>query len=334
MPRKTPLWIAVTLLIVWGTVGSSGGRGAVTPVAHGNDVEMFTAITARVAAGEGYYEVDADELRTRKYATQSVFNWRLPTLTWLNAIPPSPLWGRAIFIAVGITAIVTWVIVIWQSVPRMAVASAITLAVGTLPILLNTGSVVLYEAWAGLFIAASLACWGLGRWQTSVAFGAAAVLIRELALPYVLIMAVLAWWDGRRREASTWLAVTGLFAATWAWHISQVLNVMPAEGLASSWLSGGGWGFVLVASRAWIFLTTLPEYWDRWILSFAVPLLWAGCWYWNDGLGRRLALVLSGYLALFTLVGRPDNWYWGFIIAPLIPLGAFGYFFRPRTIRS
>ncbi len=331
MAGKTPLWIAVTLLIVWGFVASSPGPEAPIPEGRGSDIEMFSAITARVAAGEHYYRVVAAELPARNYATQSVFNWRLPTISWLNAIPPSPLWGRAIFVAIGATVIASWLIVVRRSVPRMAIASLIIVFLGTAPMLLNTHAVMLYEAWAGLLIAASLGCWGLGRWKTSAALGAAALSIRELALPYVLIMAGLAWWDGRRREAVTWVATTGVFAAIWAWHVSQVLRVMPSKGSASNWLALGGWNFVLEASRSSIFLALLPERWDRWILAIAVPVLWAGCSYWNDALGRRLGFVLGGYFALFTVVGRPDNWYWGFLVAPLIPLGGFGYFFGPKA---
>jgi len=330
MAGRTPLWIAVFLLIVWGFVASSKGPAALALQGRGSDVQLYNAITARVAAGEDHYRVAADELSARGYATQSVFNWRLPTLTWVNALPPSPLWGRAIFVAIGVTLIGAWVFVVWRSMPRMVVASVIVMSVGTVPLLLEGAPVLLSEAWAGFLIAASLACWGLGRWKASVTLGAAALMIRELALPYVLIMAAVAWWEGRRREAFAWAAATGIFAAFWAWHASQVLSVMPSEGLVGSW-AGGGWGFVLQASRASIFLTVLPEGWDRWILAIGIPLLWAGSWYWTDALGRRLTFVLGGYFALFTMVGRPDNWYWGFLIAPLIPLGGFGFFFRPKS---
>jgi hypothetical protein len=106
---------------------------------------------------------------------------------------------------------------------------------------------------------------------------------------------------------------------------------MPPEGFVNSWVAFGGWGFVLDASRSSTLLMLLPERWDLWMLAILIPLLWAGCWYWTDALGRRLAFVLGGYFALFTMVGRPDNWYWGFLIAPLIPLGGFGYFFGPKT---
>jgi hypothetical protein len=215
--------------------------------------------------------------------------------------------------------------------PRMAIASVIVVSLGTVPMLLNRAPVLLHEAWGGFLIAASLACWGLGRWKTSVALGVWALMIRELALPYVLIMAGMAWWEERRREAIAWVAATGIFVMLWAWHASQVFSVMPSKGFASSWLAGGGWGFVLEASRSSLFLTLLPERWDRWTLAIGTPLLWAGSWYWNDSLGRRLAFILGGYFAVFTIVGRPDNWYWGFLIAPLIPIAGFGYVFSPKT---
>ena len=328
MAGKTPLWIAVFLLIGWGFAAASRRPAhSPPPDTRGSDVQLYRAVTARVSAGDSYYRVLADELPARQYATWPVFNWRMPTLTWLNAISPPLFWGRVLFSTVGAIAIGAWSLVVWRSIPRAAIGGLIVIALTSLPLLVNSASVVLYEPWAGVLIAASLACWGLGWTKGSVALGAAALMIRELALPYVCIMAGLAWWEGQKREALAWSAAAGVFAAGWAWHVSRVLNAMPAEPLENTWLAFGGWTFVLNASQATPILTVLPASWDNWILAVVIPVLWAGCWYWADGVGRRLAVVLVGYFALFTIVGRPDNWYWGFVIAPLIPLGAFGYFF-------
>jgi hypothetical protein len=35
--------------------------------------------------------------------------------------------------------------------------------------------------------------------------------------------------------------------------------------------------------------------------------------------------VLTAFLSVFLLVGRPDNSYWGLLIAPILPLGLFGW---------
>ena len=333
---KRGVWIVVVLLLAWGLVAASRGRASLPPPQEGggNDLKMYGAIAARVAAGENYYRVLADELPARGYAIRPVFNWRLPTITWLNAIPPPRLWSRVLLVGVGSAVIVLWLIAIRGAVPRMAAYSVPILLLGTAPLPIISASVVFYEVWAGLLIAASLACSGLGRWKWSVGLGAAALLIRELTLPFVVIMAAVAWWEGRRREVFSWLAVVGVFAVFWAWHISQVLRVMPPDGLVNGWMVAGGWAFVLQASHASVFLMLVPERWDQWFIAIVVPILWAGSWYWNDALGRRLALVLSGYFALFMVVGRPDNWYWGFLIAPLIPLAGFGFFFGPRAVRT
>jgi len=30
---------------------------------------------------------------------------------------------------------------------------------------------------------------------------------------------------------------------------------------------------------------------------------------------------VTGYMVTFAIAGRADNWYWGLLIAPLLPLG-------------
>ena len=311
------------------------GKASLPPASEGgsSDLQMYSAVTARVAAGENYYRVLAEELPNRGYAIRPVFNWRLPTLTWLNAIPPTRVWGRAVLGLLGGATTILWILAIWRSVPRALAVGIPVMLFGVLPTALLGASVVFYEVWAGLFLAASLASSGLGRWKTSVALGAGAVLIRELALPYLVIMAGVAWWESRRREALAWAGTVVMFVIVWTWHVSQVLKVMPPEGLVNSWMVAGGWGFVMQASLSSVFFVLVPEPWDQWAAAAAVPLLWAGSWYWSDSLGRRVALILTGYFALFMVAGRPDNWYWGFVIAPLIPLGGLGFLFGPTAAR-
>jgi len=112
--------------------------------------------------------------------------------------------------------------------------------------------------------------------------------------------------------------------------LSQILANMPAEGLRNQWLVAGGWPFVLAASRSSVFLMLLPA----WIVAILVPMSWAGFWQWTDATGRRAAVILTAYFLMFMLAGRADNWYWGFLVAPLIPLGFFGYFFDPARTRA
>jgi hypothetical protein len=334
--RRPWLWAIVAVLLGWGFVVASRGKAALPPPSEGgsSDLKMYSAVTARVAAGENYYRVLAEELPSRGYAIRPVFNWRLPTLTWVNAIPPTRFWGRTVLVLMGSATTIFWLLAIRASLPRALAISIPVLLFAVPPVAFLGASVVFYEVWAGLFIAASLACSGLGRWKTSVALGAAAVLIRELALPYLLIMAAVAWWESKSREAIAWTSAVAIFLIFWAWHVSQVLKVMPPTGLVNTWMVAGGWGFVMEASLSSVFFLLVPSRWEQWTVAAVMPLLWAGSWYWSDNLGRRVALILTGYFALFMVVGRPDNWYWGFVIAPLIPLSGLGYMFGPRATRK
>jgi hypothetical protein len=277
-----------------------------------------------------YHAAVAAELPARGYAIRPVFNWRLPTLAWLNALPPSPLWGRVCLWGLGLTVITLWTIAVGTHIPRATVVNALVVAVATVAILQVKDVIYLHEVWAGLLIAASLASWSLRRITLSIAFALVAILIRELAAPYVLMMALLALAESRRREGAGWLAVIVVFVAYWIWHLQQVLANMPAEGLHNAWLVAGGWSFVLTAARCSVFLMFMPS----WLLAVVVPIAWTGLWRWTDATGRRAAIVVSAYFVMFMVIGRADNWYWGFLVAPLIPFGFFGYFFDPARSRA
>ena len=58
--------------------------------------------------------------------------------------------------------------------------------------------------WAGVLIGLSACAYGIDRPWLGVACGLAAVFFRELALPYCLICAAMAWWRGRRGERAAW----------------------------------------------------------------------------------------------------------------------------------
>ena len=320
-------------LVAWGLVGASLGLAGLPPAkgpGYEGDIRMYQAVTNRVATGQNYYEAVGTELPARGYAVRPVFNWRLPTLTWLNALTPSPTWGHVVLWALGLAVIVLWTAVVGINIPRVTVAYAVVFALATVAILQAQHAVFLHEVWAGLLIAASLGSWALRRFALSIAFALLAMLVRELAAPYVAIMALMAFRESNRREAIGWLAAMAVFAVLWTVHIFQAFAHMPADGLRNAWLVAGGWPFVLTAARCSVFLMFMPA----WIMAILVPLLWAGLWQWTNDTGRRAAWIVSAYFLMFTLAGRPDNWYWGFVVAPLIPLGLFAYFFDPARARA
>ena len=328
------IWTTVIVMLGWGVW--AGLRGTAAPPAtidevRGNDLDMYAAVTEQVAGGRGYYQVLATELTRRGYAIRPLFNWRMPTLTWINVGLKYSWMRRGVLIGLGVAVIFLWLAAIWQRIPNTIVWAFFLLIGAFVPLFFIRKIVFFYEIWSGWLLAGSLAMWGLGRWRASVALGAAALAIRELALPYVVVMAVIAWRESRRREWIAWVSVAVVFVLLWALHILRVLQVIPPAGLTNSWVVAGGWAFVLAASHTsiWMLLTKEP-----WAAVFLVPFAWAGAWHWRDALGRRIALVLSVYFAFFMVAGRPDNWYWGFMITPLLPLGPLGFFFRPRKVTA
>ena len=55
---------------------------------------------------------------------------------------------------------------------------------------------------------------------------------------------------------------------------------------------------------------------------------WAG---WKSSLGTTATLLFLGYGLAFMIAGRPDNFYWGAVIAPAMFAGLA---FAPRALRS
>lgn len=326
------LHAAVVLLIGWGLVLSFTGRGGPAPPragGGGSDLRLYDAITSQVSAGADYYATVATELPARGYATQSVLNYRLPTLTWINALLPSGFARRTPVAVLGFGVLVLWLAVVRTRVPKAATLGMPVLFM-SLPVFLHPSASDMHELWAGLLIAGSLGVWSFGLTVLAIALGGAALFIRELAILYVVVMAGLAWSTSSRREAAGWILVTVAFAVFFLWHWSQVAALMTDGGPARSWLSFQGWSFVLATAHANPILKILPV----WVSAIAVPLAWGGLWHWRDDLGIRLAGIVTAYFVLFLVAGRPDNWYWGLMISPLLPLGVFGWFARPAPAPS
>src|SRR3546814_2178754 len=66
--------------------------------------------------------------------------------------------------------------------------------------------IVFHEGWAALLIALSLALYRKDLWWPSVVLALLALMIRELALPFLLLMGGLALLSLHRREVFAWSA--------------------------------------------------------------------------------------------------------------------------------
>lgn len=279
------------------------------------DTVLYQAVTGRVASGEGYYDAVVAEHRARRYPLRPFVTVRPPTLALVEAaigIPAAGILLQGLAFATILALSLRFRQLHPVLVPVLAAAGICPLA--------DPALAVWHEIWAGLLIALSLALRAPGRWTASVVVAVLAVAIRELALPYLLAMAWLAYRDGRRREALAWLAGIALVAVGLAAHAAAIASrISPADLLSPGWASLGGLRLVvtMIHATSWLAVLSVPA----WVAGAGLPLALLGWWSRREPASARGALVVTGYVGAFLFVGRSNNAYWGFLLAPLVFLG-------------
>lgn len=310
------IWAASAMRAAPATGPPEPTRSA-TPKAN-EDLTLYRTIVSRVAAGENYYEAAADELRSNDYPLKPFVAFRLPTLAYISALLGRPLMTALQF---GLFAAMVWAW--WARLEgefaenRRRVSGAMLAAAGV-AVAFSGRYVDLHEVWAGPLIALSLALHWPNRWGWSVAAAALALAIRELALPYILLMGALALYRRGWRELAAWAGLVLLFSLAMAWHASEVAQVVrPSDPGSPGWTALGGWAGFL---RTYHLAGPL-----RWLPAVAAaPLIilalfgWAS---WKSRTGLAAILLYVGYGFAFMLFGRANNFYWGLMVAPVFLVG-------------
>lgn len=288
-----------------------------TGSAAGGDAALYRQITERVAGGTNYYQAVAIEHRASFYPLKPYTAVRPPVLTEIMvAVGPNTA-----DVLLRLLAIVAAAATVIRLAPQMRAPwreAAILLSATSAGAFVQSGMWVWHEVWAGLLITLSLACRTDRHWRASLVFGLAAALIRELAFPFLIVMSVAAWVGGNRREARAWAAAAALVLVMLALHWTMVSRIaLPGDVTSPGWLALGGWRFDLALARQSSLLMALPS----WVAALVVPFALLGWFARTDGYAARTAALLGLWLGLFLLMGRPDNAYWGFLFAPILPVG-------------
>ncbi|TIX51052.1 hypothetical protein [Alteraurantiacibacter aquimixticola] len=292
------------------------------------DLALYDRIAERVAAGEDYYAAAVAEQRAGDFPVRPGTTVRLPTLAYLNA------WigqgGLAVLaVLVGLATLIAW----WRRLDDEPGGEehrniAMLLLVIGAGIGLKAEYLVLHEVWAGVLLALSFGVHRPGKWGLAWLAAAAALAIREHALPFVLLMGAFALFRRDWRELAAWTGLVLVFAVVWAAHLAQVdALISEADPRSPAWLvlrGLGGWTLNITESSV---LHLVPG----WLAAPLVllPLLgWAG---WKSDAGLFGFLLFLGYGVFFMLAGRDNNFYWALVVTPC---WFMGYAFVPRALRS
>ena len=309
------------------------GRGFIHPkgvsqASRDTDLMLYRAVAARVAKGENYYHAAFTEQRARGFPVTPGLAVRLPTLAFVTALLGTP--GMVVLGALlALATLLAW----WRRLGiepggrehRLIAMLFIVIggAVGT-----KAHYSMLHEVWAGLLIALAFGLHRPGRWWWAWLAAAAALAVRELALPFVLLLGAMALWRRDWREAGAWAVLVVLFGLALAWHLSLAhALVLPSDKPGPAWLvfrGLKGWTANIVTSSS---LYRLPH-----PLAAAVALLpllgWAE---WKSDAGRTGTLLHAGYGVFFMMAGRDNNFYWGLLV---VPTWFLGLTFVPRALWS
>jgi hypothetical protein len=315
--KALALFAAVALMALGLVTGAAPERAP--PGSGPTDLGLYRYAAAQAAHPETYYPRLIAEQRREGYELKPFVAVRPPALAFLLAALKTDAIRRGALMALALVSLVAWRKALGGesggTLPR--VLTSIVLATGVLPAIAAEAP-YLHEVWAGVLISLSLALRRPHGFAAAVALGLAAALIRELAAPYLLAMLALALMERRWREGAAWASALALFGAALALHAHLVDRlVLPSDHASAGWLKLSGWPFVLHAAQWNGLLAIAPA----WLTAVVVPLALFGAATWDGPLGRRLAVILIGYVLAFAVVGRPENFYWGLVFAPLLPLG-------------
>jgi hypothetical protein len=302
----------------------------VQPAPHGgppaDDSHLYRRVIEDVRAGQGYYPAAIREQRLAGYPLRPFVTVRPPVLAELLARLPAP---PAPQIAAGLLALMVVGAWVWR---LRAEASRPLGAVPALLFLLGSAAAAVYpraymqhELWSGLLLSLALALYGPRSWPASLALVLAAAAVRELAAPVLGLMALMAFADGRRREALAWAGALALYAAGLAWHAFEVTRLTTAADRASSgWLALGGWPFVLLQMEWNALLLALPAPATAPAVASVAALVVLGLAGLKGPCEARVAATLVAFGLAFLVLGRVDNAYWGLLITPLWPVALVG----------
>lgn len=319
------IFVALSIwALVTGPTSTSDTQSGPGVASTSGDTALYEHIIERVREGDDYYSAAIDEQRRADYPTWPPAAVRTPTLTWLHTGlgDQGTVWLLRLLVATTVVVATIRLEKVTRSLPQWVAATV--LLVAGLGVYLVPVAASFHDVWAVVLCMLSVL---VRAWSVPLAIvlGFTAVGVRELALPFLVLMGALTW-RSQRRESFGWLGALGAFAGLYAMHwtaVSHAVGDLRVEG--PSWLSLGGWPFVLDAVRFSSLLQALP--W--WVTVAVVPLAMLGWLHVRSGVPIRFLVHATTFMALLCVAGRANNVYWGTLfVAMVLP----GLALAPRAV--
>lgn len=322
--RARLAWGAVLLLLLASLTAlavpplTGDGDAAARTADRMTDLGLYERVVAGMKGGDTYYGAASDAMRAGSYPLHPFLTMRLPALAALEAALPG--WASTgLLLALAALTAVAWASRVGIALTGLFPRAVLVLLIATSMLaFFQPGLVLFHEIWAGLLVALSLVLRRPGRALEAIALGLCAMLIRETAALYAVVMLVFAWQEDRRREAVGWGIALLLFGGVLALHAHAVAGVAgPLDPHSAGWAAFNGPGFFLRALVTATALQALPVAAGALLVALAL----IGWLSWDDPLGLRMFALLIAYGTAIALFARLDNFYWALMIAPVALAG-------------
>jgi hypothetical protein len=275
--------------------------------------------------GEAYYSAAIAEQRASGYPTRPFVTVRLPTLAWAQMTlgPDGVRWLTLALVGAAILAL-NWRAVPLVSLEERIIASALLAAGGWAA--LSPLAAFDHDFVAGVLLTLALLAYRPQRWWPALLAAAAALAVRELAVPFVLLWLGFAFVEQRRREALALVALLAVFALGLALHAQAVAwERLPTDLASHGWNARAGFIVPLTGLAELTGLRFLPA-------RLAAPLAILPLLGWFSVGGRSglfAGLWFTGLATMMALFARPGNYYWAELA---LPAYAIGFAFAPRGL--
>lgn len=342
VPARLALLVLIVLLVVSAIVPIEAGKSKIQTRSfvenlaaedgpgrkRDDDLALYDRVIERIRHGENYYDFIVEEHRKVGFPIRPGLAVRLPTLAYIEALIGDNGETVAAVLLMLATLVVWWRRLGEEPGGREHRLFAMALLFVGVSLGLNRYFFTLHELWAGMLLVLAFGLHRPGKWGAALAVAALALAIRELALPFVLLMGAMAFWRRNPKEGLAWMVLALVFLVVLIVHLWIIYaQALPSDPPSASWLAMrglSGWLSDVVLSSNLRFL-------PHWIAGPLVILMMLGWCGWRSPAGTFGTFLYLGYGLAFMIAGRPDNYYWGAMVAPAMFIGIA---FLPRSLRS